>query len=70
MLKIEDIRAKSDDELSDELVRLERERMNLRFQQTGGQLENTSRVRAVKKTVARIKTIQRERELRQAAASE
>ncbi len=64
MLNIEDIRAKSDDELSDELVRLERERMNLRFQQTGGQLENTSRVRTVKQTVARIKTVQRERELR------
>jgi large subunit ribosomal protein L29 len=68
MLTIEDIRAKSDDELSDELVRLEREKMNLRFQQTGGQLENTSRVRQVRKTVAQIKSVQRERELRSATA--
>jgi large subunit ribosomal protein L29 len=68
MLTIEDIRAKSDDELSDELVRLEREKMNLRFQQTGGQLENTSRVRQVRKTVAQIKSVQRERVIRSATA--
>lgn len=56
-MKAEDLRAKSEDELNKELLDLKKEQLNLRFQQTNGQLENTSRVRAVRRDVARIKTI-------------
>ena len=56
-------RAKSDDELSSQLLDLKKEQFNLRFQQATGQLENTARVRQVRRDIARIKTVQREREL-------
>lgn len=62
-----DLRQKSDDELNDELQSLKREQLNLRFQTVSGQLEATSRVREVRKDIARIKTIMNER--RPAAAS-
>ncbi|MCW8836084.1 MAG: 50S ribosomal protein L29 [Rhodospirillales bacterium] len=60
-MKAEDIRAKSVDELKDQLVTLNKEAFNLRFQQASGQLENTVRVRQVRRDIARIKTILNER---------
>jgi large subunit ribosomal protein L29 len=56
MLKSEDLRAMSPDQLDDELLRLKKEQFNLRFQRATGQLANTSRVREVRRDIARIKT--------------
>ena len=56
-MKAADLRAKSQDELRDELVSLKKEQFNLRFQAASGQLENTARVRQVRRDVARIQTI-------------
>ncbi len=56
-MKAADIRAKSDDELKEQIVYLMKEAFNLRFQRASGQLENTSRVRQVRRDIARIKTI-------------
>ena len=60
-MKIEDARAKNDGELESELMGLKKEQLNLRFQRATGQLENTARVRAVRRDVARIKTILKQR---------
>ena len=59
MTKVSDFRAKTDDQLTDELGQLKREQFNLRFQRATGQLENTARVTEVRKDIARIKTLQR-----------
>ena len=56
-----DARAKTDDELTDQLDTLGREAFNLRFQRANGQLENTARVKQVRRDIARIKTILGER---------
>ena len=56
-----DVRAKTDDELTEQLDTLGREAFNLRFQRANGQLENTARVRQVRRDIARIKTILGER---------
>ncbi len=61
MTSIADLRAKSTDELKDVLASLNKERFNLRFQAASGQLENTARVREVRRDIARIKTILGER---------
>jgi large subunit ribosomal protein L29 len=53
----EDFRTKSADELSDRLTKLKKEQFNLRFQRANGQLENTGRVRVVRREIARITTI-------------
>ena len=55
-MKAADLRAKSDDELKEQLLDLNKEAFNLRFQVVSGQLENTARVRQVRRNVARIKT--------------
>ena len=55
-MKAEDLRAKSSDELKGELMTLKKEAFNLRFQRATGQLENTARVRQVRRDIARIKT--------------
>ena len=60
-MKPSDLRARSSDELSDEIDTLGKEIFNLRFQRASGQLENTARVRQVRRTIARIKTILGER---------
>lgn len=65
-MKSSDVRAKSDDELKSQLGDLRKEAFNLRFQQASGQLENTARVRQVRRDIARIMTILGER--RNAAA--
>jgi large subunit ribosomal protein L29 len=56
-MKAEDVRTKTVDQLKDELTGLQKEAFNLRFQRVSGQLENTARVRAVRRDIARIKTI-------------
>jgi large subunit ribosomal protein L29 len=56
-----DLRTKSDDELGEQLGDLRKEAFNLRFQTASGQLENTSRVREVRRDIARVKTIIGER---------
>ena len=56
-MKAADLRARSKDELKDELVGLRKESFNLRFQAASGQLENTARCRQVTRGIARIKTI-------------
>ncbi len=60
-MKMEDLRAKTDDELKGQLVDLRKEKFNLRFQVASGQLENTARRRQVSRLIARIKTLQGER---------
>jgi large subunit ribosomal protein L29 len=55
-MKASDVRAKSNDELTAQLADLRKEQFNLRFQRASGQLENTSRVRAVRRDIARIMT--------------
>ncbi len=56
-MKASDLRTKTVDELTDSLMGLRKERFNLRFQKASGQLENTARVRQVRRDIARIKTI-------------
>ncbi|MDA0240950.1 MAG: 50S ribosomal protein L29 [Proteobacteria bacterium] len=56
-MKAVDVRAKTPDELNEELTNLQKEAFNLRFQTASGQQENTARVRAVRRDIARIKTI-------------
>jgi large subunit ribosomal protein L29 len=56
-LKPADIRAMSADQMDDEIVKLKKERFNLRFQRATGQLENTSRLREARRDIARVKTI-------------
>ena len=60
-MKADDLRTKTADELSDQLLALKKEQFNLRFQKASGQLENTARVRQVRRDIARIKTILGER---------
>jgi large subunit ribosomal protein L29 len=60
-VKVIDIRAKSDDELQDQIRDLKKEAFNLRFQKASGQLENTARQRQVRRDLARVKTVLGER---------
>ncbi len=55
-MKAADVRAKTQDELRTELMELKKEALNLRFQKASGQLENTARVRSVRRDIARIIT--------------
>ena len=61
MSKIEDLRQKSDDQLDEEMTSLKREAFNLRFQAATNQLEAPARIREVRRTIAKIKTLQTER---------
>ncbi|EAQ30586.1 ribosomal protein L29 [Erythrobacter sp. NAP1] len=61
MANTEDLRTKTDDQLSAELTELKREQFNLRFQAATNQLEKPSRIREVRRTIAQIKTLQNER---------
>jgi len=58
-MKANDVRALTPDQLTDELAKLKKEQLNLRFQKATGQLENTSRVRVVRRDIARIQTVMR-----------
>ena len=60
-MKTADIRAMSDDQRDDAVLNLKKERFNLRFQRATGQLENTTRVREVRRDIARLKTIVRQK---------
>jgi large subunit ribosomal protein L29 len=61
MTKIADVRGKSADELQEMLVDLRKEQFNLRFQRATGQLEAVGRIKEVRRTIARVKTIVAER---------
>ena len=61
MAKTDDIKVKTDDQLASDLAELKREQFNLRFQSATNQLEKPSRVRVVRRTIARIKTLQTQR---------
>jgi large subunit ribosomal protein L29 len=56
-MKAADARAMTLDQLDDEVLKLKKEQFNLRFQRATGQLENTSRVRTIRRDIARMKTI-------------
>ncbi len=60
-MAVTEFRDLSIDQLDDELVKLKREQFNLRFQAASGQLENTARVRQIRRNIARVKTISREK---------
>jgi len=55
--RVSDLRVLTEDQLTEELLKLKKEQFNLRFQRATGQLENTSRVRVVRREIARAKTI-------------
>ncbi len=67
-MKADDIRTKTPDELMTELVNLKKEQFNLRFQRATGQLENTARMRQVRRDIARIQTIAAEKQSAEAKA--
>jgi large subunit ribosomal protein L29 len=66
-MKAEDLRSKTPDQLRDELVALKKEAFNLRFQKATNQLENTARIRQVRRDVARVSTILNEKAAEAAA---
>lgn len=57
-MRMSEINDMTTDQLADEIVKLKKEQLNLRFQQASGQLENASRIREVRRTIARLKTAQ------------
>ncbi|MFD0917852.1 50S ribosomal protein L29 [Pseudahrensia aquimaris] len=67
-MKPSDIRAMSDDQMKDALVNLKKEQFNLRFQRATGQLENTARMRQIRRDIARIQTIARVKQAEGASA--
>lgn len=67
--RAEDLRAKSDDQLTAELADLKREAFNLRFQAATNQLERPARIKEVRRDIARIKTLQTERSNQNASAA-
>jgi large subunit ribosomal protein L29 len=66
-MKTDDIRAMTVDQINDEVLKLKKEQFNLRFQRATGQLENTTRVREVRRDIARLKTIAQQKRVPQAA---
>jgi large subunit ribosomal protein L29 len=67
-MKAKDISLKTEDQLKADLVNLKKEAFNLRFQRASGQLENTARVRVVRRDIARIETSLRQKALAKASA--
>lgn len=67
-MKIAELRDKTEDQLVEQLGQLKKEQFNLRFQKATGQLENTARVRDIRRTIARINTLLKERALQAAKA--
>ena len=57
-MKIEDVKVLTEDQLADELAKLKKSQFNMRFQKATGQLNNTGEVRTVRRSIARIKTVQ------------
>lgn len=68
-MKIGDVRTMTPDEIEDKLLELKKEQFNLRFQRATGQLESTSRVRVVRRDIARLKTVSTEKRQGKAAVS-
>nr|WP_298681964.1 50S ribosomal protein L29 [uncultured Dongia sp.] len=68
MMKAKDVSLKTEDQLKADLVTLKKEAFNLRFQRASGQLENTARVRVVRRDIARIETSLRQKALSKASA--
>jgi large subunit ribosomal protein L29 len=68
VMKAADIRAMTIDQIDDEVLKLKKEQFNLRFQRATGQLENTARVREVRRDIARLKTIAQHKRTPKAAA--
>ncbi len=66
-MKTQDIRPMTVDQIDDEVLKLKKEQFNLRFQRATGQLENTARVREVRRDVARLKKIARQKRAPKAA---
>ena len=60
-MKASEVKEMTPDQLDDELLTLKKEQFNLRFQAATGQLENTARVRQIRRDIARIKTVQKAR---------
>ncbi|NNJ74214.1 MAG: 50S ribosomal protein L29 [Anderseniella sp.] len=60
-MKASEVKQMTEDQLKDELLKLKKEQFNLRFQKASGQIDNTARVRQVRRDIARIKTAQRSR---------
>ena len=57
-MKMSDVRAFSNDQVKDEILKLRKEQLNLRFQRASGQLEKTTRIRQIRRDIARLKTAQ------------
>ena len=57
-MKARDIRAMTGDQVKDEILKLKKEQFNLRFQKASGQIENTARIRQIRRDIARLKTVQ------------
>jgi large subunit ribosomal protein L29 len=57
-MKMSDVRALSADQMKDEILKLKKEQLNLRFQRASGQLEKTNRIRQIRRDIARLKTAQ------------
>jgi large subunit ribosomal protein L29 len=55
-MKMTDIRGLSKDQMKDEILKLRKEQLNLRFQRASGQMENSSRIRQIRRDIARLKT--------------
>jgi len=66
--RLGDLKTMTPDQLQDELLNLKKEQFNLRFQRATGQLENTGRVREVRRDIARVKTLSRQKTTAQAKA--
>lgn len=67
-MKASDLKMKTADELTDELESLKKEQFNLRFQKATGQLENTARMRQVRRDIARVQTVAAEKKAAEAKA--
>ena len=67
-MKVAQVRGMTVDQLNDELIKLKKEQFNLRFQTASGQLENTARVREIRRDIARIQTITRQKNAADAKA--
>ncbi len=68
-MKASELRDLTLDQLKDELIKLKKEQFNLRFQVATGQLENTARIRQVRRTIAKLKTISQQKQVEAAKAS-
>ena len=68
-MKPEEMRSLTQDQLDEQLAKLKKEQFNLRFQRASGQLENTSRVREVRRDIARVKTVQAQKRNGQAKSA-